>query len=126
MRRTCKYILPLAMALLFLQCASHKIAYNIPPDLPEPQRQLLMTMLERGRVLYKANCSDCHGIFTKGKDKVPNFSNLQLDNYSSRTMRRDPVNHAVMTQMSPEQLKDVLTFLRYKRQDSAAAVKKRI
>ncbi len=101
--------------VLFAQCASHpKVTYSIPANYPEARRQQIITAFEKGKELYKANCSECHGIFTKGKDKVPDFSTVQIDNYSARFMGGDPKNHAVARKMSAEQLNQVLTFLRYK------------
>ena len=103
-------------SMLFLQCANKvKVAYTIPEDYPEARKKQLAEILEKGQKLYKVNCSDCHGIFTKGKDNVPNFTTTQLDNYSSRFLRRDPKNHAVFTNMSQDQLNQVLTFLRFKK-----------
>ena len=108
---------------MFSQFAcSKKIKYNIPPNYPKEKRKELLAVLDKGKKLYKANCADSHGIFTKGKDKVPNFSNTQIDNYSARFIRRDPKNHAVVRNMSPEQMNDVLTFLRYKRPENRDSV----
>jgi len=122
-------LLALFISLFFLECATrYKVTYNIPASYPEAKRKELITLLDKGKELYKINCSDCHGIFTKGKDKVPNFTNAQIDNYSARFMRRDPKNHAVFAQMSPEQLNEVLTFLRYKNpknKDSVVVLKRR-
>jgi cytochrome c553 len=119
----------IAACMLFPACAPrYKITYDIPPQLPDAQRKILMGMLASGKELYKENCSQCHGVFTKGKDKIPNFTNQQMDNYSSRYMMRDMKNHAVAAKMSPDQLKDVLTFLHYKRPqnpDSAAVAPRR-
>ena len=112
-----KYVLMiLFIGLMFSQFAcSKKIRYNIPPNYPEAKRKELLANLDKGKKLYKQYCSDCHGIFSKGKDSVPNFSNIQIDNYSSRFLRRDPKNHGVLRSMSPQQMNDVLNFLRYKR-----------
>ena len=111
--------------ILFLQCnPSYKITYNIPANYPETKRNQLIELCEKGKELYKENCSECHGVFTKGKDKIPNFTNAQFDNYSARFMMRDAKNHAVAKKMSPEQLNQVILFLRYKnlgKIDSAAA-----
>jgi len=119
-----KYVLMiLFIGLMFSQFAcSKKIKYNIPPNYPKEKRKELLAVLDKGKKLYKANCADCHGIFTKGKDKVHNFSNTQIDNYSARFIRRDPKNHAVVRNMSPEQMNDVLTFLRYKRPENRDSV----
>jgi Cytochrome c len=105
--------------ILFFQCASRKKGhkekkeeYNIPDNIPVEMRQGFVDNLEKGRVLYKENCSGCHGIFTQGKDSVPNFSQQQIDKYSSRYIMRDPSNHAVAFKMNPEDLNTVIMYLR--------------
>lgn len=122
-----RYIfLMLVATFMCVQCGtSKKIKYNIPENYPKEKRKELIAILDKGRDLYKVNCSDCHGIFTKGRDKIPNFTNTQIDNYSTRFILRDVRNHAVARQLSPEQLNSVLFFLRYKRPanpDSAGAL----
>jgi len=121
-----KYLLLILCSFaLFTQCASrHKIAYNIPADYPESKRKEFIGLLDKGQQLYKANCSECHGIFTSGKDGIPNFSKVQIDNYSARFINRDPRIHAVLRKMSPDQLNQVLAFLRYKKSDGPPAVRK--
>ena len=119
--RTKKYYLFVSalFTLFFLQCATaYKVTYNIPPEYTGDRREELLGILDRGKALYKANCSECHGIFTKGKDKIPNFTSVQLDNYSSKFIRKDPTNHAVAVNMEPGQLTEVLLFLRYKKRDT--------
>ena len=111
------------LGLLVLQCSpGRKVTYSIPADFPEERRQQVIAIFEKGKVLYKDNCAECHGIFTKGKDKIPNFTEVQFDNYSSRFLRGDPKNHAVARKMSAEQLNQVLTFLRYKKRKTADTV----
>lgn len=117
----------ISTCILSMQCnPSHKITYNIPADYPELRRKQLIEQCEKGKELYKENCSECHGIFTKGKDKIPNFTKAQFDNYTLRYMKGDPKNHAVAKKMSPEQLTQVMTFLRYKnpgKPDTTSATK---
>jgi len=122
-----KYLLVLALLILCLsECAREKkIEYKIPDNYPEDKRKDLMATIEKGKKLYKANCSKCHGIFTKGEDGVPNFTDQQIDNYSSGFMRRDRKNHALALEMSPEQLNDVLSFLRYRKTNGVPAKPKR-
>jgi len=121
-----KYLfLIILLSILFPQCAKHnKVTCNIPPNFPEERKAQLIDIFNKGKKLYKANCSECHGIFTQGKDQVPNFTNTQLDNYSARFLRRDPKNHAVVMQMSPEQMNEILTFLKFKKIDTTAAKRK--
>ena len=119
----------LLFSLLFYQCATTpKVTYNIPDNTSDFRRKVLIARLDKGKELFKQNCSECHGLFKKGKDNIPNFTNAQIDNYSARFMRRDPKNHAVMAKMSTEQLDETLSFLKYKRPqdpDSAATTKRK-
>src|ERR1700744_1054530 len=121
-----KYLVFLSLAVATLsQCAREKkVVYNIPANYPEDKKPALLAMLDKGKKLYKANCSKCHGIFTKGEDGVPNFTDQQIDNYSAGFMHRNTKNHAVVAQMSPEQLNEILTFLRYHKTSVAAAPEK--
>lgn len=106
----------LILTILFFRCANTpKITYNIPKGYPEAKKPELLARLDKGKDLFKTNCSPCHGVFSKGKDSIPNFTNTQIDNYSARFMRKDPKNHAVIAQMSPDQMNEVLQFLKYKR-----------
>ncbi len=112
-----RYPIPLFLfaAAIFMQCkSSNKITYNFPATLSKTQRDELMDKCQKGKELFKANCSGCHGIFTKGQDNVPNFTAAQIDNYSARFLRHDPKNHAVTKEMSPDQMNDVLMFLRFR------------
>jgi hypothetical protein len=98
-----------------VQCsAPKKVEYNIPPDVSEPNRSLLIARFEKGEILFKINCTGCHGIYTKGKDGVPNFTNQQIDNYTAMALA-DPQNHTVIKKISSEQLDYILTFLRLRK-----------
>jgi len=109
-------LLTVVVCVMFLQCATpNKVTYDIPANYPEARRKEIIELFNKGEVLYKANCSECHGIFSKGRDSVPDFTTQQLDSYSSRYIKGDIKNHAVARQMSPEQLNNVLLFLRYKK-----------
>lgn len=129
-----KHILLLMLpVVLFFQCASRKKGhkekkeeekkeqYTIPDNIPVEMRPGFIANLERGKALYKENCSGCHGIFTQGKDSVPNFSQQQIDKYSSRYIMRDPSNHAVAFKMNPEDLNTVIMYLRCRVTDSSKA-----
>jgi len=79
------------------------------------QREAI-ALFQKGKVLYKEHCSSCHGIFTRGKDNIPNFTKVQLDNYSARFLKGDPQAHAVARKMSVDQLNEVVVFLRFRKQ----------
>ena len=105
--------------ILLHQCTSEKKTVYVIPDHVTPRnRQLLTEKAEKGRILYKLHCSECHGIFTKGKDGVPNFTQTQIDNYhAAALMGIDPRNHAVAKKMSAEQVDQVITFLSLRKRD---------
>ena len=118
-----RYFLCLIISgILLTDCATHrKIKYNIPEDIKGNKREELLATLEKGRKLYEANCAACHGIFTKGKDGIPNFTDQQFDNYAAYAIKRDPTNHAVAANMSPEQLHEVIMFLKARKRKGADA-----
>src|SRR5262245_9487092 len=101
MNRT--YVISIILSIAFLsQCASQKkTEYDIPSHVPPENRALLIERAEKGKVLYKTYCSGCLGIFTKGKDGVPNFTKTQIDNYHATALiGLDKNNHAVAMKMS--------------------------
>ncbi len=103
----------------FGNCVIHsKVQYNYPENMPVVEKEKLFAVFEKGRKLYKMNCSGCHGIFAKGKDGIPNFNAKQIDNYAARYLNRDPKNHAVAIHMDPEQLNDIFMFLRFRKKDA--------
>lgn len=99
--------------VLFIQCrAKKKIEYNLPEPMSAETRGIYMERIEKGKILFKLNCSGCHGIFTKGKDSIPNFTKDEINNYRAAVMMaRDKRNHAVAAKMSPQQLDYIITFL---------------
>lgn len=98
----------------FYSCSTRKVEYAFPDDAktykgyPE-----LMEHLEGGKKLYKVYCGKCHGVTTKGKNTIPNFSRVQLDNYNAAYIRKDPKNHAVAEKLSKDQLGDIILFLTF-------------
>ena len=126
--RPLHFIILIILGLLFSQCNRRfKVTYDIPAYYPETRRQEIIGLFAKGKELFKIHCAECHGVFTKGKEKVPNFTNEQLDNYSTRFLSGDPQNHAVIAKMSPDQVNETLLFLRFKKtkiKDTTAQAKK--
>lgn len=86
--------------------------------MPPENKKLLIERAEKGKVLFKIHCSGCHGIFTKGKDGVPNFTKIQIDNYHATALiGLDPNNHTVAKKMSSQQIDYIITFLRLRKVD---------
>lgn len=107
------FILFLFMSVLLIQCVvQHKTTYDIPDYIPAERKSELLANLEKGSALFKANCSGCHGIFTKGKDGVPNFTEKEIVNYMTAYQTNDVKNHAVLKKLLPEELSMIMTFLK--------------
>ncbi len=87
---------------------------EISPDIGPTVRDIQIQWFEKGKALYKIHCGDCHGIFTKGKDGVPNFTKIQIDNYNANALA-NPGDHQAMKKMSTEQFNYVMTFLRLRK-----------
>ena len=109
----------LLCSLAFHQCVTQKAtAYEIPDHVTPANREAFIDKCEKGKVLYKIHCAGCHGIYTKGKDSIPNFTKVQIDSYHAAALIGiDPKNHAVARKMSAEQIDQVITFLRLRRID---------
>jgi hypothetical protein len=99
------------------QCASQKTQYVFPPYMMRLNQDSLIARCNKGKMLFKEHCDGCHGIFSKGKDGIPNFSKDQVDTYNEMAMMRDPKNHAVMIEMPYEELDAVKMFLTYRKHD---------
>jgi cytochrome c553 len=112
-------------AFFFYQCGTtKKVAYDIPSHVTKRNKELLLEKCEKGKVLYKLHCSGCHGIFTKGKDSIPNFTKTQIDDYHATALIGiDAKNHAVAKKMSSEQVDQVITFLRLRKVEKPVPVK---
>ena len=107
-----KQLFFLAVCFAALQCKTQKkTEYYIPPDVAQENRVIFIERFQKGKVLFKINCSDCHGIYSKGRDSVPNFTKQQIDNYTALILAK-PKDHAVIKKISQEQLDYILTFLR--------------
>jgi mono/diheme cytochrome c family protein len=107
-------------ATSFQQCATQQkaIEYEIPDHVTKENKRLFIEKCEKGKVLYKIHCGGCHGIFTKGKDDVPNFTKTQIDSYHAAALIGiDPKNHAVAKKMSSDQIDQIITFLRLRKID---------
>jgi mono/diheme cytochrome c family protein len=113
MKTTCRIISVICFVVLLTQCKTRqKIEYNIPKEIPEATRVIFLERCEKGKILFKINCSGCHGIFTKGKDGITNFTKDQIDSYRAvAQIGNDKKNHAVAAKMSAQQLDYILTFL---------------
>lgn len=108
--------LVIAACLVLIQCAPQKrTEYVIPPEYTGETRVNMEKMLIDGQKLFKIHCSHCHGIFTKGKDSIPNFSKTQIEAYKASALLDDPKNHAVAQKIRPDDLDLILQFLSFRK-----------
>lgn len=105
----------LLLTVIGARCVMHKKAYVIPADYMGATRDNLDKMLAEGQKLYKIYCSGCHGIFSKGKDSVPDFSKTQIEGYKASALLDDPKNHSVAMQLRAEDLDLILQFLSFRK-----------
>ncbi|MBS1917405.1 MAG: c-type cytochrome [Bacteroidetes bacterium] len=111
-------ILEIAFCIFLAQCAAKKkVEYEIPPHYVKEQREKAIEAFEKGKVLFKINCAECHGIYKDGKENIPNFTKTQIDGYNAMYIKGDPRNHSVARKLSPDQLGSILTFLRLRKMD---------
>ena len=118
----------LAVLILYLLispagCKDKNIQPNFPVRLSPSQKAEISKKWDKGKLLFKANCAKCHGVFTKGKDSIPNFSKVKMDLYATRFLARDPKNHAVMAQLYQEDFNTILVFLTYLKKKGQNATK---
>ena len=106
------------IVLLFAIYCCSPIKYHYPEGLSKEKLKELKGRTKSGKKLYKSYCSNCHGIFTKGKDSISNFSQTQFDSYTKGFIRGDYKNHAFTSNLEDNQLEDILIFLYVIRKDS--------
>ena len=108
----------LMIMLLYLSvspsgCGDKNIQPVFPNNLRDTQRAKLSKDWDTGKTLFKDNCAKCHGVFNKGTDSITNFSLQQIHSYQEGFLARDPLNHAVMAQMTQEDFNKIVVFLTY-------------
>jgi hypothetical protein len=91
-----------------------KTEYNLATHVSDENKKIFIERAEKGKILYKIHCTECHGIFSPGKDSIPNFTKQQIDNYHARSIIQLKT-HSSVRNLSPEQLDYVLTFLRLRK-----------
>lgn len=117
--KTSHIIFAIVLIIMLMQCAvQQKTTYNIPAYLPEEKKTELMANLEKGKQLYIKYCSDCHGIFKKGKDSIPDFTNKEIADYTVAYKANDSKNHAAAKKLLPEEMSMIITFLQLRKIDS--------
>ena len=117
MKKYIYFIILICTGMFIIKCSAPKrTEYIVPAEYTGEARKNLITLLDMGQKLFKLKCSPCHGIFTKGKDSIPNFSKTQIEAYRSAALLDDPKNHSVAQKIRPEDLDMILLFLEFRKQ----------
>lgn len=112
------FIAILFPSLFLVQCHTQKkVAYNVDMDALKKVNPELEAQINEGMLLYKKNCTSCHGIFTDGKKGIPNFSKEQLDGYRANFVKKDKKNHAFAKDMTQLDIDKILLFLSLRKRD---------
>ncbi len=119
MKKLLLILTAIVLVNLLNQCSPGKnIEYNIYEGLRPEDQAYIRSTVEAGKGLFQENCASCHGIFTKGKSDITNFSKEAMDDYKSSFVAKDEDNHAFAANLSLEELDQILLFLQfYKRKD---------
>ena len=103
-----------SIVFLSLSCfAQPEVITKAPSNLTGDALADVLAHIEKGKILFKEKCAKCHGIYTKGKSKIPNFSKQELKDYNIKFIQQDPLNHAVAEKMTDEEIMDVIYFLQF-------------
>jgi len=115
------------LSMLMFQCSSNKelqvqeyLDLNMlpmPATYSATDSVFLRDHWTTGYYQYKSNCSGCHGIFGKGKENIPNFTKVQFDNYGASFLAGDKKNHAVMKNVTEDELFSIFLFLQSLRRE---------
>lgn len=93
--------------------AQKKFTYEFPDGMPEYVRVDVRKQCEKGAVLYKLNCAQCHNV-GKRKKIVPDFEQGFLAKYALRMSNPQHEEQLPETKVTPEELAEICTFLAYK------------
>jgi mono/diheme cytochrome c family protein len=106
----------IAFCFFIIQCTpGKKVLYVVPATITGESRVAMAERLDEGQRLFKIHCSGCHGIFSNGKDSIPNFSKTEIEAYKAAIILDDPKNHAVAQQIRPQDLEKIFEFLLYRK-----------
>ncbi|MBK7810711.1 MAG: hypothetical protein IPI50_05605 [Saprospiraceae bacterium] len=105
----------LTLFFFFCTCSKPKVYYPLPENASANSKKIMQAYFDRGRDLYKINCSQCHGIYSKVKDQSPDFTHQQLDTYKSKMKMENSDQHKMTEFISYNDMEAILHFLTYKK-----------
>ena len=94
-----------------------KVPYEFPEAMAAPIRAEFTKTCDKGQTLYDINCGKCHTTYVKRKKVVPDFSAEQMEAYQIRVLNPKHESELPETNVTAEELADILTFLTYKKKN---------
>jgi hypothetical protein len=113
------------LCLVVWECTFYKkpakATYDFPSVMKENVRKEFLKRCLKGEVLYGMNCGKCHNVMVKRKIVIPDFTLEQLSSYDVRLGNKDHMTNLQSTQVTPEELGYIISFLSYKTKSGVPA-----
>lgn len=97
-----------------------KVPSDFPKEMLAEVKADYQKVYDKGQILFSINCAKCHNTVEKKRDILPEFSPDQLKGYELRESNPRHVEGIPETQVSPEELGQIMTFLLYKKKNTPA------
>ena len=112
-----KIFLAHIISLLFLvSCTRNaKVYFDIPTQIPIAAQNEMKQICDKGLALWQLNCAKCHNQKVGAKLYVPDFTQMQLAGYELRTGNKEHETNLSQSQISADELNNIITFLTYKK-----------
>lgn len=105
------------MGMGLSMCKTNKVVYDFPENMAPHIKELNLAACEKGRVLFDINCAGCHAKKEGKRVIIPDFTAEQLGNYEFRFLNKSHEDSLQETQLSQDDLIDIIAFLTYKKKN---------
>ncbi|MDI1234095.1 MAG: hypothetical protein PSX81_07430 [bacterium] len=89
--------------------------FAYPDDIKAEEKEAFVKNYTKGQILYQITCAKCHNKTEGDQSIIPNFSLPQLMDYEIRIQYPSHEDPMRVTNLSEEELQQVISFLRYKK-----------
>jgi hypothetical protein len=97
-----------------------KVSADFPKEMLTEVKADYQKIYDKGQILYNINCAKCHNTPQKKVEILPEFTLDQLKGYELRESNPRHVEGIPETQVSPEELGEIMIFLTYKKKNAPA------
>ncbi len=111
-------ILITAIAVVAACKTQQKVSYEFPDAMAAPVQAAFKVQCDKGKILYDINCAKCHNKTVKHKELIPDFTQEQLKGYEIRVTNAQHEMSLLESQVTPEELGLISTFLLYKKKNN--------